>query len=108
MCAGTRTGECHAAQSRSGHPRAPRARAPAPARPAVHLCPPPCSRLIHAVQPRDRLQSLSVQLNPLMRYYVGKHLAVDNQNRIRNFILVGFENPKELSLFNLSCPHIHR
>jgi len=42
------------------------------------------------------------------RYYVGKHLAVDNQNRIRNFILVGFENPKELSLFNLSCPHIHR
>ena len=42
------------------------------------------------------------------RYYVGKHLAVDNQNRIRNFILVGFENPKELSLFNLSCPYIHR
>jgi len=40
------------------------------------------------------------------RYYVGKHLAVNKEGKIQNYILVGFENPKELSLFNLSCPFI--
>ena len=42
------------------------------------------------------------------RFYIGKHLDVDAQGKIQNMILVGFENPKELSIFNLSCPFIKR
>ena len=42
------------------------------------------------------------------RYYIGKHLDVDNQGTIKNYLLVAFENPKELSIFNLSCPYIQR
>ena len=42
------------------------------------------------------------------RFYIGKHLDVDQDGKIKNIILVGFENSKELSLFNLSCPFIKR
>jgi|TARA_B100001094_G_C18160195_1_gene788840 hypothetical protein len=42
------------------------------------------------------------------RFYIGKHLDVDVNGKISNQILVGFENPKELSIFNLSCPFIKR
>ncbi len=42
------------------------------------------------------------------RYYIGKHLDVDRHGSIKNYLLVAFENPKELSIFNLSCPHIQR
>ena len=42
------------------------------------------------------------------RYYIGKHLDVDNHGTIKNYLLVAFENPKELSIFNLSCPYIQR
>ena len=42
------------------------------------------------------------------RFYIGKHLDVDVNGKIQNMILVGFENPKELSIFNLSCPFIKR
>ena len=40
------------------------------------------------------------------RYYIGKHIGVNQEGKIQNYILVGFENSKELSLFNLSCPYI--
>lgn len=43
------------------------------------------------------------------RYYIGRHLCVDTKDgNVSNCILVGFENPKELTIFNLSCPHIKR
>jgi len=42
------------------------------------------------------------------RFYIGKHLDVDVNGKIQSMILVGFENPKELSIFNLSCPFIKR
>ena len=42
------------------------------------------------------------------RFYIGKHLDVDVNGKIQNMILVGVENPKELSRFNLSCPFIKR
>lgn len=42
------------------------------------------------------------------RYYIGKHLDVDNHGLIKNYFLVAFENSKELSIFNLSCPYIQR
>lgn len=39
------------------------------------------------------------------RYYIGKDLTVDNNNLI-TVIKVGFEDHKELSYFNLACPHL--
>jgi hypothetical protein len=42
------------------------------------------------------------------RFYIGKHLDVNHEGKIENIILVGFENSKELSIFNLSCPFIKR
>ena len=42
------------------------------------------------------------------RYYIGRHLDVDRNGTIKNYLLVAFENPKELSIFNLSCPYIQR
>lgn len=42
------------------------------------------------------------------RYYIGKHLDVDSHGLIKNYFLVAFENSKELSIFNLSCPYIQR
>lgn len=42
------------------------------------------------------------------RFYIGKHLDVDQHGKIQDIILVGFENSKELSIFNLSCPFIKR
>jgi hypothetical protein len=42
------------------------------------------------------------------RYYIGKHIKIDKKDQITNSILVGFEDQKEMSIFNLSCPHITR
>jgi hypothetical protein len=42
------------------------------------------------------------------RYYIGKHVKVNKSDQIIHSILVGFEEPKEMSIFNLSCPHISR
>ena len=42
------------------------------------------------------------------RYYIGRHLDVDRNGTIKNYLLVAFESPKELSIFNLSCPYIQR
>lgn len=40
------------------------------------------------------------------RYYVGRTLVVDNSNQVVTCIQIGFEDPKELSYFNLACPHL--
>ena len=40
------------------------------------------------------------------RYYIGKHIKVSKTDNLIHSFLVGFEDPKEMSIFNLSCPHI--
>ena len=40
------------------------------------------------------------------RYYVGKDLGIDKDNSLSIVIKIGFEEPKELSYFNLACPHL--
>ena len=40
------------------------------------------------------------------RYYVGVAYKLNNDNANVQILEVGFENPKELSLFTLGCPHL--
>jgi hypothetical protein len=41
------------------------------------------------------------------RYYVGQALSLDNTNTIIHVIKIGFEQDKELSFFNIACPHLN-
>lgn len=41
------------------------------------------------------------------RFYFGRHLVLDDEGKFQYVFLIGFESPKEMSIFNLSCPHIH-
>lgn len=40
------------------------------------------------------------------RFYVGKDVFVNNDNKILECLKIGFEDPKELSYFTLACPHL--
>jgi hypothetical protein len=40
------------------------------------------------------------------RFFIGKISATDAQNKITNRIKIGFEDPKEMSLFMMACPHL--
>lgn len=40
------------------------------------------------------------------RFYIGRTLSVNNLNKSEPYIKIGFEEPKELSYFNLACPHL--
>jgi len=40
------------------------------------------------------------------RFFVGKSLEIDSNNQIVTSVKIGFEDHKELSYFNLACPHL--
>jgi len=40
------------------------------------------------------------------RYYIGKDISIDHENSLASVLKIGFEEPKELSYFNLACPHL--
>lgn len=40
------------------------------------------------------------------RYYVGKITILDSSNQYVQTLQIGFEDPKELSYFNLACPYL--
>lgn len=42
------------------------------------------------------------------RYYIGQMLSLDQNNSIIYTTQVGFESEKELSFFNLACPHLNQ
>jgi len=42
------------------------------------------------------------------RYTIKKSFALDNNNKISEVIEVGMEDPMELTMFSLGCPHIHK
>lgn len=48
-----------------------------------------------------------IEKNSKGRYYVGKSLALNEENKVSNVIKIGFENPSELSYFMLACPHLN-
>ena len=40
------------------------------------------------------------------RFYIGRTLDIDSEDRVVPFLRIGFEEPKELSYFTLACPHL--
>lgn len=38
------------------------------------------------------------------RFYVGKNVALDHNNKITKVVAVGFEEPAEMSYFMIACP----
>ena len=40
------------------------------------------------------------------RYYIGKAVNLDEQNKISQVTRIGFEKESELSYFMLACPHL--
>ena len=40
------------------------------------------------------------------RYYIGKQVTLDNENKLSQVITIGFEETKDMSYFMLACPHL--
>jgi len=47
-----------------------------------------------------------IQDNLKSRFYVGKDIYINDENKILECLKIGFEDPKELSYFTLACPHL--
>ena len=47
-----------------------------------------------------------IELHLKSRFYVGKSVVVDHENKLTYSLRVGFEEPRELSYFMLACPHL--
>lgn len=53
-------------------------------------------------------ESLSnwIDSNLRNRYYIGRKVILDNDNKLNQVITIGFEETKEMSYFMLACPHL--
>jgi len=40
------------------------------------------------------------------RYYIGKKITLDQDNKLHQVITIGFEKTKDMSYFMLACPHL--
>ena len=40
------------------------------------------------------------------RFYVGKNVTLDGDNKLTQVLTVGFEETKDMSFFMLACPHL--
>lgn len=40
------------------------------------------------------------------RFYIGKNVTLDNNNKLIQVLTVGFEENKDMSYFMLTCPHL--
>ena len=40
------------------------------------------------------------------RFYIGRCLSINSVNKSETHIKIGFEDSKEMSYFNLACPHL--
>jgi len=40
------------------------------------------------------------------RFYIGKAVSVNNDNKVDTTLKIGFEESKELSYFTLACPYL--
>lgn len=47
-----------------------------------------------------------IDKNCKSRYYIGKNIFLDNDNKMQTGLQVGFEESKEMSFFMLACPHL--
>lgn len=49
-----------------------------------------------------------IYTNLKSRFFIGKVLVNTEEKRAEYAIRIGFEDPKEITIFSLSCPHILR
>ena len=47
-----------------------------------------------------------VKHNLKNRFYIGKNVTLDSENKLTHVITVGFEETKDMSFFMLACPHL--
>ena len=47
-----------------------------------------------------------VKQNLKNRFYVGRNVTLDNDNKLTQVLTVGFEETKDMSYFMLACPHL--
>ena len=47
-----------------------------------------------------------INCNLRNRYYIGKQITLDNENKLSQVITIGFEETKDMSYFMLACPHL--
>jgi hypothetical protein len=47
-----------------------------------------------------------IEKNLKGRFYINRTLAIGKSNKPEVHIKIGFENSKEMSYFNLACPHL--
>ena len=47
-----------------------------------------------------------IKQNLKNRFYVGKNVSLDSDNKLAQVLTVGFEETKDMSYFMLACPHL--
>lgn len=40
------------------------------------------------------------------RFYIGKNVTINDENKLTQVLTVGFEETKDMSFFMLACPHL--
>jgi len=40
------------------------------------------------------------------RFYIGKNVSLDDNNKLIQVVTVGFEETRDMSYFMLACPHL--
>jgi hypothetical protein len=47
-----------------------------------------------------------IKQNLKHRFYTGKNVSLDSDNKLIQVLTVGFEETKDMSYFMLACPHL--
>ncbi len=47
-----------------------------------------------------------IKQNLKNRFYAGKNISLDSDNKLVQVLTVGFEETKDMSYFMLACPHL--
>jgi len=47
-----------------------------------------------------------IKQNLKNRFYTGKNISLDSDNKLVQVLTVGFEETKDMSYFMLACPHL--
>ena len=49
-----------------------------------------------------------INYNLNSRYAIKKTFTLDNSNKMIEVLEIGMEDPKEITMFSLGCPYIHK
>ena len=47
-----------------------------------------------------------IKQNLKNRFYTGKNVSLDSDNKLTQVLTIGFEETKDMSYFMLACPHL--